>query len=57
MQLTAKPAKPSKADAEANDSGQLGLKLEVYQVDPLGSWYGSKACHVFVTANGAAAMG
>nr|WP_293094170.1 hypothetical protein [Okeania sp. SIO2F4] len=38
-------------------SGQLNLDLEVYQVDPLGSWFGSKAAHTFITANGAAMMG
>ncbi|NET26098.1 hypothetical protein [Okeania sp. SIO1I7] len=41
--------------------GQLNLDLEtyqeVYQVDPLGSWFGSKAAHTFITANGAAMMG
>ncbi|NES65320.1 MAG: transposase [Okeania sp. SIO2D1] len=41
--------------------GQLNLDLEGYQeacqVDPLGSWFGSKAAHQFITANGAAMMG
>ncbi|MDY7003857.1 MAG: hypothetical protein SWX82_07815 [Cyanobacteriota bacterium] len=41
--------------------GQLNLDLEgyqeVYQVDPLGSWFGSKASHIFITVNGARMMG
>jgi hypothetical protein len=37
-------------------AGQMTLDLEAHQVDPLGSWFGSKAAQVFITANGAAGM-
>ena len=55
MQAT-KPTKGANATTQATDSGQMGLNLGVYQVDPLGSWFDSKAAQAFITANGAAAM-
>lgn len=45
----------NKKPAGTTDSGQMSLPLGVYQVDPLGSWFGSKAAQVFIAANGAAA--
>ena len=40
----------------ARDPDQLNLNFGGYQVDPLGSWFGSKAAQVFIAANGAAGM-
>ena len=57
MQTIVQSTKTSKTGSAMTELGQLGLDLDTYQVDPLGSWYGAEACHAFVTANGAAAMG
>lgn len=35
---------------------KMVLNIGTYQVDPLGSWFGSNAAHAFIVANGAAKM-
>ena len=42
--------------AKARDPDQLNLNFGGYRVDPLGSWFGSKAAQLFIAANGAAGM-
>lgn len=58
MQAPTQGSKKSQVQAMA--SGQMTLPLTAppgtYQVDPLGSWFGSKAAQAFIVANGAAAM-